>query len=265
VLIDFLHANADMFAWSPSDMSGIPREVAENSLDIRAGSKSMKQRLRRFNEEKRRAIGEEVHRLLAARFIKEVFHPEWLANPVLVKKKNGKWRMCVDYTNLNKACPKHPFLLPRIDQIVNSTMGCELLSFLDAYSRCHQIKMKESDQLATSFITPFGTYCYVTMLFGLKNAGATYQRCILKIFGDLIGRTVEAYVDDIVVKSRTAQDLVADLDVAFYCLREKNIKLNPKKCVFGVPRGMLLGFIVSERGIEANPKKNLAITNMAPI
>jgi hypothetical protein len=158
--------------------------------------------LRRFDEEKRRAIGEENHKLLAAGFIKEVFHPEWLANPVLVKKKNGKWRVCVDYTGLNKAWPKYPFPLPRIDQIVDSTSGCEALSFLDAYSSYHQITMKEFDQLATSFVIPFGTYYYMTMSFGLKNAGATYQRCMLTIFGDLIRRTVEAYIDDIVVKSK---------------------------------------------------------------
>ena len=115
---------------------------------------TVKQRLRRFDEEKRRAIGEEVQKLLAAGFIKEVSHLEWLANPILVKKKNGKWRMCVDYTGLNKACPKVLFPLPRIDQIINSTAGCETLSFLDAYSGNHQIKMKESDQLMTSFITP---------------------------------------------------------------------------------------------------------------
>jgi hypothetical protein len=128
-----------------------------------------------------------VHKLLVTGFIREVFHPEWLANPVLVKKKNGKWRMCVDYSSLNKACPKHPFPLPRIDQILDSTVGCEVLSFLDAYSGYHQIKMKESDQLVTSFITLFGTYSYVTMPFGLKNAGATYQRCMVGVFGDLIG------------------------------------------------------------------------------
>jgi hypothetical protein len=126
--------------------------------------------------------------------------------------------MCVDYTGLNKACPKHPFPLPHIDQIVDSTSGCEALSFLDAYSGYHQIAMKESDQLVTSFVTPFGTYCYVAMLFGLKNMGATYQLCMLTIFGDLIGRTVEAYVDDIVVKSKRADSLVADLDQAFKCL-----------------------------------------------
>ena len=193
-------------------MPGIPREVAEHSLDIRAGSKPVKQRLRRFDKEKCWAIGEEIHKLLAAGFIKEVFHPEWLANPILVKKKNGKWRMYVDYTSLNKACPKNPFPLPHIDQIVDSTAGCESLSFLDAYSGYHQIKMKESDQLATSFITPFGMYCYVTMPFGLKNTWATDQRCMLQVFGDLIGKTVEAYIDDIVVKSRKASGLVPDLE-----------------------------------------------------
>ena len=109
-----------------------------------------------------------------AGFIKEVFHPEWLANPIPVKKKNGKWRMCVDYTSRNKSCPKNPFPLPRIDQIVDSTARYETLSFLDAYSNYHQIKMKESDQLVTSIITPFGMFCYVTMSFGLKNTGATY-------------------------------------------------------------------------------------------
>ena len=108
-------------------------------------------------------------------------------------------------------------------------------------------------------------YCYVTMPFGLRNAGATYQRCMIQVFGEHIGRTVEAYMDDIVVKSRKANDLVNDLEIAFKCLREKGIKLNPEKCVFGVPRGMLLGFIVLERGIEANPEKVSAVTNMGPI
>jgi len=208
VLVDFLRANADVFAWSPSDMPGIPREVAEHSLEIRAGSKPVKQRLRRFDEEKRRIIGKEIHKLLTAGFIKKVHHPDWLANPVLVKKKNGKMRMCVDYTSLNKACPKVLFPLPCIDQIVDSTAGCETLSFLDAYSGYHQIKMKESDQLATSFITPFGMYCYVTMSFGPRNAGATYQRCMLHVFGKHIGSTVEAYVDDIIVKSKQQGDLI---------------------------------------------------------
>jgi hypothetical protein len=225
----------------------------------------VKQRLRCFDEEKCRAIGEEIHKLLEARFIKEVFHLEWLANPILVKKKSLKWRMCVDYTSFNKACPKHLFPLPWIDQIVDSIAGCEALSFLDAYSGYHQIAMKESDQLMTLFITPFGIYCYVTMPFGLKNASATYQRCMNTIFDELIRLTVEAYVDDIIVKSKHANSIIDDLGLAFAALKAKNVKLNPEKCVLGVPRGMLLGFIVSRRGIEANPEKILAITNMGPI
>ena len=125
--------------------------------------------------------------------------------------------------------------------------------------------MKESDQLATSFITPFGMYCYVTMPFGLRNAGATYQRCMLHMFGKHIGSTVEAYIDDIVIKSKKRGDLIQYLKIAFSCLCANKIKLNPEKCVFGVPRGMLLGYIVSQRGIEANPEKVSAITRMGAI
>jgi hypothetical protein len=125
--------------------------------------------------------------------------------------------------------------------------------------------MKESDQLATSFITPFGMYCYVTMPFGLRNAGTTYQRCMQHVFGDHIGRTVEAYVDDIVVKTRKADDLVDDLRIAFGCLRANGVKLNPKKCVFGMPQGMLLGYIVSQRGIKDNPEKVAALERMGLI
>ena len=125
--------------------------------------------------------------------------------------------------------------------------------------------MKQSDQLMTSFITPFGSFCYITMPFGLKNVGATYQRCMLKCFGDLIGWTIEAYVDDIMVKSKQVDQVVADLEQTFVKLQENGIKLNPEKCIFGVPRGMLLGFIVSKHGIEANPEKISIITRMGLI
>jgi hypothetical protein len=146
--------------------------------------------------------------------------------------------MCVDYTDLNKHCPKDPFGLPRIDQVIDSTAGCNLLCFLDCYSGYHQIAIKEEDQEKTAFITPFGAYCYTTMSFGLKNAGATYQRAI------------QAYVDDVVVKNRNSNMLIADLEETFASLREYHWKLNSNKCVFGVPSGKLLGFIISHRGIE---------------
>jgi hypothetical protein len=123
----------------------------------------------------------------------------------------------------------------------------------------------ESGHLTTSFIMPFGMYCYVTMPFSLRNAGATYQRCMQHVLGDHIRRIVEAYVDDIVVKTRKANDLVNDLSITFDCLRANVVKLNPEKCVFGVPRGMLLGYIVSQRGIEANSEKVAVLERMGPI
>ena len=159
-------------------MPGIPREVTEHALSLILSSKPAKQRLRCFDNERGRAKGEGITKLLAAKFIREVFHSDWLANSILIKKKTEKWRMCVDYTGLNKACPKDQFPLQRIDQIVDSTSGCEILSFLDAYSGYHQITMKESDQVMTSFITPYGLYYYITMPFDLKNTGATYQQCM---------------------------------------------------------------------------------------
>jgi hypothetical protein len=122
-----------------------------------------------------------------------------------------------------------------------------------------------ADQLATLFITPFGAYCYQTLPFELKNAGATFQRCTRRVFGELIGRIIEAYVDDIIVKSKKTGDLVHDLTEVFEKLRQHGVKLNPEKCVFGVPRGMLLGFVISERGIEANPEMISTIMNMRPI
>ena len=159
-------------------MPGVSREKIEHSLNVSPATKPIKQKLRRFTPDKKEAIRVEIKWLLAARFIKEVYHPEWLANPILVQKKNKEWRMCIDYTDLNKHCPKDPFGLPRIDEVVDCTAGCELHTFLDYYSSYHQISLKEEDQIKTSFITPFGAYCYTTMSFELKNAGATYQRAI---------------------------------------------------------------------------------------
>ena len=147
-------------------------------MNVSPTANPIKQKLHRFTPDKKEAIRVEIKQLLAAEFIKEVYHPDWLANPVLVQKNNKEWRMCVDYTDLNKYCPKDPFGLPQIDKAVDSTAGCELLSFLDCYSGSHQISLKEEDQIKTSFITPFGAYYYTTMSFELKKVGATYQRAI---------------------------------------------------------------------------------------
>jgi hypothetical protein len=212
-------------------MPGVPRELIEHSLNVHAQAVPKKQHLRRFPQDKHEAIKREIAKLLAAGFIKEVIHLEWVANPVLVKKKNNEWRMCVDYTDLNKHCPKDHFGLLRIDQVVDSTVGCVLLCFLDCYLGYHQITLKEEDQIKTAFITPFGTYAYKTMSFGLKNAEATYQHAIQMCFAEQLHRNVEAYVDDMVIKTRNPDDLIADLEVTFDSLRKFQWKLNPTKCV----------------------------------
>jgi hypothetical protein len=152
--------------------------------------------------------------------------------------------------------------LPRIDQVIDSTAGCDLLCFLDYYSGYHQIAIKEEDHEKIAFISPFGAYCYTTMSFGLKNAGATYQRAIQACFKRQLNTNIEAYVDDVVVKTRNSNTLIADLEETFASLREYYWKLNQNKCVFGVLSGKLLGFIISHRDIEANPEKISAITRM---
>jgi hypothetical protein len=187
-----------------------------------------------------------------------------LANPVIIPKVNGKLQMCIDYTSLNKACPKDLYPLPRIDQIVDSTSGCDLLSFLDAYSGFHQIHMSREDRKHTAFVTVDGLYCNVVMPYSLKNALPTFVRAMSKTFRDRIRDKVEVYIDDIVVKTKRGSTLVEDLTLVFDKLWATRTKLNPDKCVIGVSTGKLLGFLVLYRGIEANLEKIKAIEAMRP-
>jgi hypothetical protein len=143
--------------------------------------------------------------------IREVKFPVWLANTVPVKQKNGKWRMCVDFTDLNKACKKDDFPLERVDKIVDDASNSEMLSLLDMFSGYHQIRVRKEDEEKTSFITPFGTFCFVRMPEGLKNAGCTFSRMIAIVLHPQIWRNILAYVDDIVVKSAQRKDHISDL------------------------------------------------------
>ena len=174
LLIHFLKHNKDVFAWKQEDMGGIDPAIITHMLNISPSFKPVKQKRRSFAPEREKAINEEVSKLLQAGTIREVEYPGWLANVVLVKKANDKWRLYIDFTDINRACPKDSFPLPRIDLIVDATAGHELLSFMDAFSGYNQINMDSDDQEKTSFITGQGAYCYRVMPFGLKNAGATY-------------------------------------------------------------------------------------------
>nr|CAN65306.1 hypothetical protein VITISV_042320 [Vitis vinifera] len=221
-------------------MKGIHPSISSHRLN----------RVRRFHPDRQKIIRDEIDKLLEAGFIREMEYPDWLANVVVVPKKEGKWRVCVDYTNLNNACPKDNFPLPRIDHIVDSTARQGMLSFLDAFSRYHQIPMAPANEENTAFITPHGLYCYKVMPFRLKNVGATYQRLMTKIFKPLVGCIVEVYINDIVVKSKTRGEHALHLQEVFHLLRKYDMKLNPSKCAFSVSARKFLGFMVSQRGIE---------------
>ncbi|KAL5571760.1 hypothetical protein UlMin_021357 [Ulmus minor] len=175
-------------------MPGIDPNVIVHRLNIDPNFKPIKQKRRTFNAERYMAINTEVDKLLKA-------------------------GVCVDFTDLNRACPKDSFPLPRIDQLVDATAGHELLSFMDAYSGYNQIRMHEEDQEHTAFLTNQGLYCYKVMPFGLKNAGATYQRLVNKMFKDQIGKTMEVYVDDMLVKILKTEEHIQNLKETFEILR----------------------------------------------
>ena len=172
---------------------------------------------------------------MEAGIIEEYQYTKWLANVVLVKKASMAWRMCVDFPDLDKACPKDNHPLLKIDRLVDSTAGHELLNFMDAHAGYHQIPMAEKDCMHTTFVTAQGVYIYKMMPFGLKNAGVTYQRTINKVFVEQLGRNIEVYVDEMIVKSKI-KDHVSDLRETLATLRHHSMKLNPKKCVFGGER-----------------------------
>ena len=246
-LLKNLIDNWDVFAWSVYDAPGVSPELACHSLNIKSEHKPIVQKRQKLAPERAAIVLEEVERLLASRAIKEVQYPMWLSNIVVVKKKNGKWRICIDFTDLNKACPKDPFPLPRIDQLVDSASGQARLSFLDAFQGYHQIPMDAADQDKKAFITPRGTYCYKVMPFGLKNAGPTYQRMVTKLFRHIMGKTVEAYIDDMLVKNLREENHISDLLQVFDILQESRLRLNASKCTFGVSSGKFLGHVVSRR------------------
>ncbi|XP_016178189.1 uncharacterized protein LOC107620566 [Arachis ipaensis] len=185
-----------------SDMPGINPDLMSHKLAVYPSSQPVQQKRRKLGTERTQVIEEQIQVLLEAGFIREVKDPLWLANVVLVKKQNGKYKMCVDYIDLNKACPKDPYPFPSINAMVDLASGYRYLSFMDAYSGYNQISMYKPDQKKTSFITPKANYCYIVMPFGLKNAGATYQQLMNKVFSAHIEKFMEVYVDDMLVKTK---------------------------------------------------------------
>uniref|UniRef100_A0A2N9FM09 RNase H type-1 domain-containing protein n=1 Tax=Fagus sylvatica TaxID=28930 RepID=A0A2N9FM09_FAGSY len=254
-LIALLREFHEIFAWSYQDMPGLDTDIVVHKIPLKPECKPVKQALRRMKPEVILKIKEEVEKQLKAGFLSTVTYSDWVANIVPVPKKDGKVRMCVDYRDLNRASPKDNFPLPHIDTLVDNTATNAVFSFMDGFSGYNQIKMAEEDKSKTAFVTHWGTFVYDVMPFGLKNAGATYQRAMVTLFHDMIHHEIEVYVDDMIAKSRTAQDHLTDLRKLFQRLKKYQLRLNPNKCAFGVTSGKLLGFIVSGRGIEIDPCK----------
>ena len=234
-----------MFAWNAYEAPRIDPDFICHHLNVNPSITPRKQPPRRSSKDHYETVKEEVTKLKRAGAIKEVFYPEWLANTVVVKKKNGKWRVCVDFTDLNKACPKDPFPLSRIDQLVDATVGHPWMSFLDAFQGYHQIPLALDNQEKTSFVTPIGNYHYKVVPFGLKNAESTYQRMMTKMFEAQIGKNIEVYIDDMVVKSKIVSEHVGDLTNIFKILRGHQLCLNASKCSFGVGLGIFPGYMVT--------------------
>ncbi|XP_056854370.1 uncharacterized protein LOC130503826 [Raphanus sativus] len=230
-LTEFLRQNVSTFAWTTSDMKGIDPAITSHELNVDPTFKPIRQKRQKLGPERTKAVNDEVDRLLTADSIMEVKYPD---------------------------C----FPLPHIDRLVESTAGNALLTFMDAFSGYNQIMMHPDDREKTAFITDRGTYCYKVMPFGLKNAGATYQRLVNRMFADKLGSTMEVYIDDMLVKSLRAEDHLTHLKDCLTTLNEYGMKLNPAKCTFGVMSGEFLGYIVTQRGIEANPKQISAILDL---
>ncbi|RDX99204.1 hypothetical protein CR513_17771, partial [Mucuna pruriens] len=258
-LIELLKEYADIFAWSYQDIPSLDCEIVEHRLPLLPGSTPIRQQLRRMRPEVALKIKEEVEKKWNAGFLVVANYPQWVANIVPVPKKDGKVRMCMDYRDLNRASPKDNFSQPHIDVLVDNIAQHAFFSLMDGFSGYNQIIMLLEDREKMTFITLWGTFCYKVIPFGLKNAGATYQRATITLFHDMMHKEIEVYVDDMIAKSKTLEQHIEDLRKLFTRLR----KLNPAKCTFGVKTGKLLGFVVNENDIEVNPDKVRAIREMS--
>jgi hypothetical protein len=257
-LLLFLDKNNDVFTWRTSDVTGVSRDIIENKLQVNPSAKFKKQRLCKMSDEKVATTKAEVQRPLDAGFIREVHYSCWLM------KKNRKWTMCIDFTALNKSCPKDDFSLSRIDKVVDSTTGSEIMALLDGFLGYHQIWRRRENEDKTTFIWPFGTYYFLRMPEGLKNVGPTFCRLTKAIIKEAMERNVFAYIDDIVVASRKKETQIQDLPETFTNMRRAQLKLNPEKCVFSVQRVRVLCCLVSVKGILANLDKMNTIVHMKP-
>jgi hypothetical protein len=200
-------------------------------------------------------VQKELQKMVEEGIIEPIRYSSWVSNPVIVRKKTGEIRICVDFRNLNQASLKDNYPLPNMEYLLQRVTRAEMMSMLDGFSGYNQVLVKEDDQLKTTFTTPWGTYKYLRMPFGLTNAGATFQCAMDYDFRDLIRKLIEIYQDDLTAISKKREQHIQHLRMIFQRCREYGISLNPKKSIFGVDKGKLLGHIISKYGITIDPAR----------
>ena len=265
-LLDLLREYRDCFADKYEDMPGLSPDLVCHRLPTYPDRRPVRQDGRFMRTETQIVVKEEIESMHRSGIIRVAKYNEWLSNVVPVRKKNGKMRVCVDYRDLNNATPKDIYPMPVADLLIDAAAGHEVLSFMDGTAGYHQIPVAEEDRHKTAFRCPgfAGAFEYVVMPFGLKNAGATYQRAMNLIFHDILGKLIEVYIDDVVVKTKSRATHVEDLRQVFTRMRRHNLKMNPAKCVFFAEAGDFLGFLVHQRGIEIPKDKARAVITASP-
>jgi ribonuclease HI len=254
----------DVFAWTYEDLKTFDPNIIQHVIPMKPQTLPFQQKLRKMHPKLEPTVQKELNKLLGAKIIFPVRHTQWVSNLVPVRKKNGEIRLCVDFRNLNKASDKDNYPVPPMEQILQQVSGSERLSLLDGFSGYNQVLMSPSDQLKTTFRTPWGTYAYRKMPFGLINAGATFQRAMDIAFRGLINHSVVVYLDDVTVYSKNKDDHLAHLRAVLLRCRKYDISLNPKKSIFAVEQGKLLGFIVSSDGMIIDPERTQVIAKLPP-
>ena len=252
--------------------------VCTHHIYLEEEAKIVRQSQRRLNPHMQEVVRAEVFKLLKANIIYPIFDSTWVSPTQVVPKKSGVttmcnekgeevptclttgWRVCIDYRRLNEVTRKDHFLLPFMDHLLERISGHPFYCFLDGYSGYFEITTE--DQEKTTFTCPFGTYAYRRMPFGLCNAPATFQRCMLSIFSDMVERIMEVYMDDITVYGGSFEECLVNLELVLHRCIEKNLVLNWKKCHFMVNQGIVLGYIISNRGIEVDKAKIELITKL---
>jgi hypothetical protein len=244
----------------------VRQKHSRTSAPLKKEFQPFQQRAQQMKDEVLVEVKKEVEKMLEAGFIRPCRYAEWISSVVPVQKKDGRWRVCVDFRDLNMATPKDEYPMPVAETLINAAAGHKILSFMDGNAGYNQIFMAPEDINKTAFRVPgaVGLFEYVVMTFGLKNDGATYQRAINYIFHDLIGKLVEIYIDDVVVKSALVEGHLGDLQQVLERTRRFGLRMNPKKCAFGVSAGQFLGFLVHQRGIEIGLKSQEAVRTMVP-